>query len=243
MVVAYPKPFDENLKTMVLRVRGLIRGGSGDTDRILWAIHDAITHIQNTEHLWWMDSRGRLLLEDGVDLYSLEEMGVADAGLRYVEGDLWLDIDADPNNRHRVVRRTPDFLEDKREFQRYSNWPEYWAIEGDRLMLWPTPDGPHAINFRGVAKWPPPVLGFNNDGTETIKDWDGDFTNPWFHHGKGFELVMNYSRYLLAEGSLADDPEAMRAQKLFLEIVAGQRASTDELHLPHRSDPWPHIMD
>jgi len=223
--------------TMLQQILVDTREVAGESDEIRLNIIDSCTHHQRWR-FWFNELDFVLITKASTDLYGLED-GVPDDTM-YVQGSMWLDVDGDEDNRHEVVRRSPAYLEFLRSHQAYSNWPEYYAIKGKKILIYPASDDEHTLRWRGNKKIPAPRKHYDTATAAWIFP-DGDtFTNEFFVEAE--RSVREYANYLRLSGTTADEARGRSALTKHLEAKAALDEETAGRHMASRADPWPYAM-
>lgn len=225
--------------TMVQGVLVDTRDVSANADEIKLAIIDSCVHHQRFR-FWFNEVDFTLVTKTDTDLYPLS--GSTPDDLMYIEGKMWIDIDGDTDNRHEVVRKSPSFLENLRSHQAYTSWPEYFAVKGTNLLIYPSSDDDdNILRWRGHKKIRAPRKRYDT-ATSTWKFPDGDnFTNEFFSP-EVERSVREYANYLRLAGPLADEQRAGTRLQFHLEARSALIEETEGRLMSSYADPWPESM-
>lgn len=214
-----------------------------DSDGIKRAIVDSIRH-HAAHRYWWGDDTFEAPLPEGVDVFAPGAGLPAD--LREIAGDaLYLTNSDDIYERRRIVRVSPERMQELRASTYTEELPAYFDWWGGKLRLYPiSGEQGWKLSGRYVRDVGQPVYEYTGgawvfytpDRLATMSD---SYSSDWFRVEKCFELVKRYAVYLIYQNRLRRFDEANAVLQTWAELKATLEDEYEAKAAPASIEPWP----
>lgn len=135
---------------------------------------------------------------------------------RFLDEVIYIDIDQDKDNRYQCFVKSYRFVRNQSVGVSHLTYPEFVCIVGDKVLFWPIPDGVHRVHGRCSLNYAAPVSYLDTSG---VRQYSPDnFTNAWFSIPENYQMILQYSLYILYSRYLKDTVSAQESLALYAQL-------------------------
>lgn len=237
-----------NWGTLIQEVIGRAGGGrtsTADTDAVKQAAVSAIAR-HDSRHFFFNEQRATIATVLSKVTYTTAD-GLPAGIVRFLSPYLEVDPGQVADSRYRIRRVPIAKLDALRMGMTSTSEPEAWSYFDEKVEIYPAPDAVHDLRLKVVVKPGVPGKSYSGgawsftkpDGTAMADTYPGaGEANAWFTDPLAYEVITNYTEYLLWEGAWhGTQGQGQKALQRYAEFMSELEDRTIKLEEPRYVEP------